>query len=160
LCSRHKLQLGILVLVALEDFFVFAHWHDIWPSGPFFIPINCQCTVTESCAAVVPHPALCRHGAEPHVLPFVFSTWHWQVVGLSRHRGSPDTAVLIDADRADVWSLGVTMLVALTGTRPWGFADRADGRFVTWASEWRAAREEALAVPQAAQPPPRRRKWW
>ena len=112
------------------------------------------------CSCTTPCIVPSRCGASCPPLCLLDLALALQVVGLSRHRGSPDTAVLIDADRADVWSLGVTMLVALTGTRPWGFADRADGRFVTWASEWRAAREEALAVPQAAQPAPRQRKWW
>ena len=46
-----------------------------------------------------------------------------------------DTTVY-DADKADVWALGLTMLVTLTGYFPWGAAHGSDANFAAWITAW------------------------
>ncbi|MFY7871064.1 MAG: protein kinase domain-containing protein [Limnohabitans sp.] len=44
--------------------------------------------------------------------------------------------VAYDAASADVWSLGVSMLVAATGLFPWDVAHGSDARYAYWAGAW------------------------
>jgi serine/threonine protein kinase len=52
--------------------------------------------------------------------------------------GSRVTGSAYDAGAADVWSLGVSTLVAATGFFPWGQAVVSDKRYAYWANAWEA----------------------
>ena len=48
-----------------------------------------------------------------------------------------------DAGKADVWSLGISMLVCLTGFFPWEAARVSDERYGAWLAAWRSYRDDA-----------------
>ena len=61
-----------------------------------------------------------------------------------RSRGEPSPAGVAvevptpyDAGKADVWSLGVSLTVCLTGFFPWEVARHTDDRYAAWAAAWR-----------------------
>jgi serine/threonine protein kinase len=44
--------------------------------------------------------------------------------------------VTLDADKADVWALGVSMVTCLTGSYPWGCARSSDPVYDAWCDAW------------------------
>ena len=44
--------------------------------------------------------------------------------------------VTLDADKADVWALGVSMVTCLLGVFPWGCARHADPMYDAWCDAW------------------------
>ncbi len=59
--------------------------------------------------------------------------------GAASASAGPGGAMAYDAGKADVWSLGVTMVVAATGLFPWGVAHHSDPRYAHWMAAWAAA---------------------
>ena len=63
------------------------------------------------------------------------------------------TLVSFDAEKADVWSLGLTMLVVMTGYYPWRSASPTDSRYSQWLSAWRkVGRVHPLTSPPGRPP--------
>jgi serine/threonine protein kinase len=67
---------------------------------------------------------------------------------LYRRRHAPDTPV--DAAKADVWALGVTMATCLFGFFPWAAAHSSDPAFALWCTGW----SKALTAGALAAAPP------
>ena len=78
---------------------------------------------------------------------------HDAVVDGSRPSAGAAALVSFDAEKADVWSLGITMVVVMTGYYPWRSAIPTDSRYSQWVSAWRkVGRVHPLTSPPGRPP--------
>ena len=105
-------------------------------------------TTTRVCGTVVyasPEALACREAcaaASARVPPAAPGT----TSGLTTAAAPCVAATAYDAGKADVWSLGVSMVVVATGYFPWGEAHRRDPRYRYWRRAWELREDSTPAA--------------